>query len=494
MILVLYVLVLAALVVHAPLELFTPEARAFLVIAGVIGAWRYGWQLLHLVRSLVYRRLAFPRLRRRAEACAAAAPTPELFIVVTSYRIPAETTASVFRAAIAEAAGLGRPVTLVAAVGEAADQRFVKAVFQTAAAPPEVRLALVRLPPRGKRPALAAALRAVARLRPHPEAAVMVMDGDAVLPEGSLLRCLPLLQATPRTGAITTDQDAVVAGGRLQTAWHRLRFAQRHVVMSSLSLSRRLLVITGRMAVYRAAIATDPRFIARIENDALDHWRLGRVPFLTGEDKSSWSWLLEQGHDMIYVPDVRVTTIEHPPAPGFAASSTRLMLRWFGNMLRAGGRAIALGPARVGLFPWLCLVDQRVSMWTTLVGPVAAVLIALVFSPVFLYAYLVWVMATRLVQTLALLTARPRISGLWPILLYYTQIWGALVKTWVLFRPDHQRWTRQDITLAGRGGGRAAALGSAVLHGLALTGLATAVALAVGALAWPAGLAPTRLF
>jgi hypothetical protein len=48
------------------------------------------------------------------------------------------------------------------------------------------------------------------------------------------------------------------------------------------------------------------------------------------------------------------------------------MRRWFGNMLRASGRAIALGPRQVGLFAWWCLIDQRISMWTPLLLPLSA--------------------------------------------------------------------------------------------------------------------------
>ena len=145
------------------------------------------------------------------------------------------------------------------------------------------------------------------------------------------------------------------------------------------------------------------------------------------------------------MPDVQVLTIEHPPAADLLRASSALMLRWFGNMLRASGRCLALGPRRLGWFVWWCLLDQRVSMWTPLIGPIAAVLLAIAVTPAFLYAYLLWVMATRLVQTLLLLTVRPTISGLYPPLLYYSQLYGALLKTWVLFRLDRQRWTRQNI-------------------------------------------------
>jgi glycosyltransferase Alg8 len=327
---------------------------------------------------------------------------------------------------------------------------------------------------------------------------VVVQDGDAVLAPGCLARTLPFFKLLPSVGALTTDEDCLVPeGGRAMRAWHRLRYAQRHLLMSSLALSRRLITLTGRMSAYRAAIATDPSFIDLIANDTLDHWRYGRLPLLTGEDKSAAYWLLARGVPSLYVPDVTVLTIEQPPAPDLLRASTALMLRWFGNMLRASGRCLELGPARVGLFVWWCLLDQRISMWTPLVGPIAAILLAVAVSPAFLYAYLLWVMVTRLLQSVLLLSVRPAINGLWPPLLYYTQLYGALVKTWVLFRLDRQRWTRQQIDLAPMLSPSQAArrtVASLGLHLLALAALVAAVALSTGLAPLPTRALPASLF
>ncbi len=490
--LLLYLLGLAALFVNAPAEVWDPAAREFVIIVGLVGLWRYGWGSVHLIRSLIYRRRVFPRWRRAAEllagdsaAGAVEGTADRVFLIITSFRIRAETTAAVYRAAVEEAMRYGGPVTIVASIVELADQRFIKAIFAKLRPPERVRLVFVRLGPQGKRDALAAALRAVARMRPRPDDAVVVMDGDSLLSPGTLARCLPFLRLMPDLAGLTTDEDAVTDGGLLMRHWHRLRFAQRHVLMSSLGLSRRLLVMTGRMSLYRASIATDPDFIDIVRNDALDHWRLGRITFLTGEDKSTWFWLLERGLPMLYVPDVKIWTIEEPPAPGFLRGSTQLMLRWFGNMLRSSGRAIELGPRRIGLFTWWCLIDQRLSMWTPLIGPTAALLFAFAVSPLFLYTYALWVATTRLVLTLGLLTVRERVSGLYPPLLYYTQVYGALVKTYVLFRLDRQRWTRQNIARHAAGDRRWHEIGSTFVHTLALATLVVVVAFLTGALELP---------
>ena len=62
-------------------------------------------------------------------------------------------------------------------------------------------------------------------------------------------------------------------------------------------------------------------------------------------------------------------------------------------------------------------------------------------------------------------------------------MYGALVKTWVLFRLDRQRWTRQriDLTLGlSPGQARLRAAASLALHLLALSSLVAAVALTTG--------------
>lgn len=488
MYLTLYLLAFAALALYAPEAVWQPGTREFFVILGALGVWRYSWGAVHLMRSLIYRRRDFPKLRREADRLGEEALPSHVYIVISSFRVRAETTVRVYQAAIAEAIRYGRPVTIVASLVEMADQRLIKRLFQKMAPPPQVRLMLVRRPAIGKRLRMACSLRAVSRCRPPADSAVIVVDGDTLLQPGCLARSLPFLQLLPDVGGITTDEDCIVESGPVVEAWHRLRFAQRHLLMSSMALSRRLLVLTGRMSIFRGALATDPSFIETVGADYIDHWRLGRVQLLTGEDKSTWFWLLNADYKMLYLPDVQVTTIEHPLSQWLLPASTPLMLRWFGNMLRISFRAIALGPRRIGMFAWWCLIDQRLSMWTPLVGPMIALFFAIGKSAVFLYTYALWVGFTRLIQALALLTVRPTISGLYPPLIYFGQVYGALVKTYILFRLDRQRWTRQNIVAEPTlpdGEARARNLGSIYLHGLAFGVLATVVALVTNVLSLP---------
>jgi glycosyltransferase Alg8 len=74
------------------------------------------------------------------------------------------------------------------------------------------------------------------------------------------------------------------------------------------------------------------------------------------------------------------------------------------------------------------------------------------------------------------------------LLIYFGQVYGALLKTYILFRLDRQRWTRQNIAAESGlspGGARLRSLSSLYLHGLALGVLATVVALATNVLSIP---------
>jgi mannuronan synthase len=516
MFLSLYILALAALLVHAPAELLDPANRPFFVVIGLIGFWRYSWAIVHFVRAQHYKRVVFPRLRQRADRLGlpsemsvaslrddagamdhadppsgdpplAGAALPDLYILITSFRLRAEITTEVFRAAFAEACRYDGPVTVVAALVEMADQRFIKHLFYQMAPPDRVRLTLVRTRSHGKRHSLAVGLKAMVRSRPAPDALVTLVDGDTILTPGTLQRCVPLFAAAPDVAALTTDEDAVVDGGTWLTQWFQLRFAQRHMLMCSMGLSGRLLTLTGRMSMFRARVAFDPSFIESLHADSIDHWRIGRIPLLTGDDKSTWFWLLRRRQGMLYVPDHKVITLEEPSDRRFLVASTQQMRRWFGNMLRGSGRAIELGPRQVGLFAWWCLIDQRISMWTPLLLPLSAAGLTIVVGPVVLYAYLAWVMSTRLIQSLALLTMRDRIGGLYPLLVLYGQIYGSLVKTWILFHPYRQGWTRQPVILEGINGGvgRWQTAVSHYTYGVAMLTLLTVVAFATGLLTLP---------
>ncbi|WPZ32344.1 glycosyltransferase [Thalassobaculum sp. OXR-137] len=482
MITVVLIAVLTSLAVTVPSSVFDPLSDTFLLSIGIIGVWRYSWWIFHALRACYYLRFRFPRIRRHAEA-AGNAPVDHVYCLVTSYSIDPQVSWPVYESLFHEVASYGRPATIVAAVSHQSDVDLLERIAETVGLPDRVELVTMFQDGTGKRPAMAEALRAISRRMPTENAICIFMDGDVVVRPGALSKVVPVLQANPQIGAATADNRGMTEGGGWTREWYDLRFAQRHLLMSSMSLSGRLLVLTGRFSVIRAHLATDPSFIQQIENDAIEHWRLGRINFLSGDDKSTWFWLLKRGWGMIYLPDVRADSFEELPASNLVVGAVSLLKRWYGNMLRTSDRAIALGPHRMGLFPWWCLVDQRLSMWTSLVGPVVAIILAITYDPAFLLVYGLWILGTRtVVGSILCLLVRGRWAPHWPWMLFMNQILGGVVKSFVFFRMDRQKWTRQEITTSGSG---SAGSGSAVLHGLALACFASLLVMYSGTVEWP---------
>ncbi|MCB2117477.1 MAG: glycosyltransferase [Rhodobacteraceae bacterium] len=463
-----------------------PERTAtFLGSIGLVAAWRYGWWLTHALRASYYLRRRFPAIRARADALAPDRRFQHVYAVVLSYDIAPALFRSVYDGLLREAITYGAPTTIVASITSERDRALLKEVYLAAGAPPTVEIVTQYQEGTGKRTAMGEALRIVSRRCPPGNSALVLMDGDILLEEGALTRSLAIMSADPRLGAVTTNNDAIVEGSYLTRQWYFTRYAQRHLLMASMSLSERLLVLTGRFSIFRATLATEPEFIDLVERDGVDHWRYGRLDFVSGDDKSTWFHAIRSGARMLYIPDVKVYGAEALPAgDGFFRGSTRLMQRWFGNMLRANGRAIALGPRRLGLFTWWALVDQRLSMWTSLIGPYSAVTFALLVSPVYLAYYALWVLTTRIFMSVAIGVAYRRFSPAWPFVLYYNQIWGALLKVYLSFRLNRQGWTRQNLG-AGPDKDRLDIWAARAMHAAALVSAMFFVAVASGQLPVP---------
>ncbi len=447
-----YVAALLAGASLLPSEALDPQSKKFVLLIGALGFWRYSWAGLHFVRSMYYRRWLFPRWRREADALSRSELPSHAFVLVTSFRIDAESSTRVYRAAIEEAARCGIRATVVASIVEAADERLVRRIFELIDPPRRVDLRFVRIAGTGKRDGLALAFSAISRMRPPKDAVVAVVDGDSILPSGGLRDCAAMFSLRPRMGALTTDEVSEVEGegfaNSLYRQWYELRFAQRHLLMGSMGLAGRVLTLTGRFSMFRAEIATDPEFIRRVQHDWIEHWRLGRIDLLTGDDKSTWYHLLSKGWEMAYVPDVLVLTIERPPNERFLPGAATLMMRWFGNMLRTNGRARSVPRRRVGTFVWWSLIDQRISMWTSMFGLTAAIFGAIAIEMAILPTYAAWIATTRLLQTGLLRLVRPQVSPLYPMLLYFNQIFGSMIKIYMIHHLHRQRWTRQGTSRA----------------------------------------------
>lgn len=446
-----FIFILFLLVLFLAISLLdvSNHPREVVVAIGLIGIWRYSWGLLHFFRCVWFNQVSFPQTRQQADKALTSQKLGHAFLLVTSFRIDATTTSKVYCAAFAAAARAPAGGTVVASLVELGDERLIQGIADTLYGDAKpFRLKFVRIPGTGKRDAIAFGLRAIQEFCPSKIDTVSFIDGDSIVPQNLIEKCASIFLLDEKIGALTTDEICTVEGAEIFKNWYSLRFAQRQILMSSHGQAKRVLTLTGRMSMFRAHLVCQKSFIDQIQNDYINHWRLGRIRMLTGDDKSSWFWMLSHGYTTHYVPDVQVETIEQPPSPNFVKSASVLMTRWFGNMLRTNSRAIALGPRRIGFFTWWSVIDQRLSMWSCLSGVVLTLLGSLFVSPWVVVYYALWILISRYVLVLSLLVVRPSVSLSYVPLLYFNQIFGSLVKVYVMFRLDRQKWTRQKTSLA----------------------------------------------
>ena len=435
-----------------------------LLVLGGLGLWRWGWFVLQSTRAILYRYLVYPRLRREAaQAVAELGTVPEVTILAVTYKEKPWITQAVFESVfhdLASVHGLSRPPRVVVVTGCDQDDEKVREMFRrlcddgtrpdSALWPPE--LVLLR-GDTGKRAAIADGLREITAATPHRDGVVVLMDGDTMIQPGLLNTVLPLFRLKPEVSAVTTNEDGWVKGPRWFAEWISLRFGLRHRQMCSVSLSGKLLCLTGRFSVFRASVATDPTFLRQIERDSIHHWLWDSFDMLSGDDKSTWHWLAARGCRMLYVPDAMVRTLEvvQGSAVGRALANIR---RWSGNSLRHSWRALQLGPRKLGWFCWYSLLDQRMAIWTVLAGPMFA-LLALSSGQIQIAAgYLLWVMCSRLAHSAISWRHGRRLSAFYIPLQIVSDWVIALTKVWILFHPAKQAWLNRgartlDTTMNG---------------------------------------------
>jgi len=417
------------------------SSRLFISI-GVIGLWRYSWWLLHFVRSQIYARVHFPRMRRACEALWRESWRPaRVNYIVTTFMERPETTEAVIASIVDECRTSGIATRIYLGTGLPKDENVAREFLARTGRHLDIELVIVRQNRPGKRAALGLALRSLSRAGLSPDEPVVFMDGDTILLPGFLRRCLPLFEVRRDLDALTTAEQAIVLGPRWISTWLDMRFAQRHLTMQSHALSNKVLALTGRCSVFRGREVMRDEFIRLVESDNLDDWLWGTIPFLSGDDKSTWFALLKKpgGTTMLYVPDAWVCTVEN--IAGSAWQRMRFnLLRWSGNAIRNSGRVVALGPRQIGWFIWWCVVDQRISMWSGLLGPAAAIMNLFWGDPGLTLVYVAWICVTRFLLALPLFAYAGEIRPAFPLFLYLNQFANSIIKGYLLFRPATQRW------------------------------------------------------
>ncbi|HET9707406.1 MAG TPA: glycosyltransferase [Gemmatimonadales bacterium] len=437
-----YVAVIIAALAGVPAQTWDHLGSKLFISIGAIGMWRYSWWLLHFLRAQFYARIRFPRLREACERRWREGWRPPcVHYIVTTFMERPETTQAVMAAIVDECRTTGIPTRIYLGTGLPKDEQVARQFLFRAARGLDLELVIVRQNRPGKRAALGLALRALSRAGIDPEDPVVFMDGDTVLLPGFLRRCLPLFEVRRDLDALTTAEQAIVLGPRWISTWLDMRFAQRHLTMQSHALSHKVLALTGRCSVFRGREVLRDEFIRRVEADRLEDWLWGTIPFLSGDDKSTWFALLEKpgGSVMLYVPDAMVCTIEN--ITGSAWQRMRFnLLRWSGNAIRNSGRVVALGPRRIGWFIWWCVLDQRISLWTGLLGPTMALMNLFWGDPGLTLVYLAWICTTRVLLALPLFAYAGEIRPAFPLFLYANQLANSVIKGYLTFRPATQRW------------------------------------------------------
>ena len=437
-----YVAVILAAIAGVPAQTWDRLGSKLFISIGVIGLWRYSWWLLHFVRAQVYEHIRFPRLRAASERLWRDGWRPaRVHYIVTTFMERPETTQAVIAAIVDECRTSGIPTRIYLGTGLPKDEQVARDFLFRVGRSLDLELVIVRQNRPGKRAALGLALRALSRAGVAHDEPVVFMDGDTILLPGFLRRCLPLFEVRRDLDALTTAEQAIVLGPRWISTWLDMRFAQRHLTMQSHALAHKVLALTGRCSVFRGGEVMRDEFIRLVESDNLEDWLWGTIPFLSGDDKSTWFALLKKpgGGVMLYVPDAMVCTVEN--IAGSAWQRMRFnLLRWSGNAIRNSGRVIALGPRRIGWFIWWCVLDQRISMWTGLLGPAAALMNLFWGDPGLTLIYLSWICTTRLLLALPLFAYAGEIRPAFPLFLYMNQLANSLIKGYLTFRPATQRW------------------------------------------------------
>ena len=437
------------LLLHVPNSLWDPELRSLTLTLGALGIWRYCWWFTHVIRSECYQHRRFPSIRAKAEEIWQGGWRPRhVHFMMTTFKERRDTTELVIQSICREVRESGIPTTLWLGSGDYYDEKIITDYLRQHSEGLPLEFVMIRQNISGKRMAIGLVLRAMSRRRIHKDDLIVFMDGDAVLDPGILQKCCPLFRIDPELQAVTTDEEVICYGPKWVQSWLVMRFSQRRIAMQSHSMSNKVLTLTGRMSVFRANHLTRYKFIRMLEADHLTHWLWGSFRFLSGDDKSTWYYMLTQDAKMLYVPDALVYTHEEVDGSGIERM-TQNFRRWSGNMLRNGTRALLLGPRKIGFFIWWCVMDQRLAMWTMLVSPIVALSATLLHDVTYIIGYMIWVLVSRMALSLFLFRYSSTVHIEWPFILYFNQLLNAAVKVYCLARLSKQRWTNRGDQSAG---------------------------------------------
>ncbi len=440
----LYSFILAVLLIETPNKLsYISEHPYIFSIVGIIGLYRYGLWLVHLIRAQIYEKYFYANIRKKADSIAEDNWKPaRLNFIIASFLEDRDILYHSIKSIVNETNSLKLPAVLCIGTASSHDEKIIINAINQIPDSNRLKVIFVRQNFPDKRLQMGSALRALSRQGINPDDPVIFMDGDTIIHPGCLKKCFTVMHSQPSVDAVTTNEKAFITNSVFLSYIYNLRFAVRNFHMQSIALSKKVLCLTGRFSVFRGKILTE-EFISRIENDHFEDWFWGKIKFLSGDDKSTWFYLLKQGANMLYIPDALIYSVEkvkNRPLKKYIED----LKRWDGNMLRNNERALALGAGKTGYFPWFILLDQRISMWTSIISPIV---ISMMFFHNLKLAYMIilWVLTVKYLQSLILFYYGRRVNWAFPLLLYVNQVLNGIVKIYMLFHLNLQCWNNQNV-------------------------------------------------
>jgi glycosyltransferase Alg8 len=441
--------VLISILISIPPRAWEFKLHGFFAAIAIIGIWRYSWFIINTSNGLYYKHIYFPKIFKKVYK------NPKfpkrVFILVPSYKEDYKISRLTFKYLVQESYKIPSQVYFYISVATHEEVQRINEIIKIYDTAKKIKVTFL-FQSQGKRVALAHGLRAIAReyFKPtayHEDAkndVIIMMDGDSVVGKNALYKTLAYFRKYPKLGALTTDELVYYYGEGVEylKKWYELKFVKRHIMMSAHSLHKKVLTLTGRFSVFRAHIILTEEFISHVANDQLSHWLFGKFRFLMGDDKSTWFHLLKEGWDMLYIPNVLVFSLENRKG-NFFKISIQLMFRWYGNMLRNNTRALKLGPKKIGSFYiWYAILDQRISMWTSIFGPVVATLLSIYYTWFFWAFYIAWVIFVRMIQFIPIIKEKFNPDLIHLPLLVYDQWIGSIVKIYASFHLSKQKWSK----------------------------------------------------
>ena len=240
-----YVGLCMCLVLSVPNSIFDAKTWTITMTIGGLGIWRYGWWFTHAVRSVIYGKIVYPRMRKAGYREWANGWRPRhMHFMMTTYKEHRQITEMVVRSIVQEIVDSGVAGTIWLGSSDRYDEDIISDFLRREAADVDITLRIIRQNVSGKRAAIGLVLRAMSRLPVLDDDLVIFMDGDFVLAKGAVSRCMPLFKVYPDLQACTTDEEVICIGPRWIEMWLQMRFSQRRLAMQSHALSGRVLTLT----------------------------------------------------------------------------------------------------------------------------------------------------------------------------------------------------------------------------------------------------------